>query len=137
MKKSSQPDEIRKAFFNLAKKYHPDLNSDKREEDKDQAKVKFQEINEAYQILNNKQTKDSYDSMNSKQEGAGKGGGGVFDSSVHAAEREEKDREWRHAGFFKSLKNRYGSERKIEYSEEDYDLDANLRKLEKIKEERR
>ena len=46
--KAAQPDEIRKAFFNLAKKYHPDLNSDKREEDKDQAKIKFQEINEAY-----------------------------------------------------------------------------------------
>ena len=33
--------EIRKAFFNLAKKYHPDLNSDKRQEDKENAKIKF------------------------------------------------------------------------------------------------
>lgn len=33
---------IRMAFFNLAKKYHPDLNSDKRDEDREQAKVKFQ-----------------------------------------------------------------------------------------------
>ena len=40
--------EIRKAFFNLAKKYHPDLNSDKRKEDKENAKIKFQEINEAH-----------------------------------------------------------------------------------------
>ncbi len=33
--------EIRKAFFNLAKKYHPDLNSDKRQEDRENAKIKF------------------------------------------------------------------------------------------------
>jgi DnaJ-class molecular chaperone len=41
VKKDMSSQDIRKAFFNLAKKYHPDLNSDKREEDREQAKVKF------------------------------------------------------------------------------------------------
>ena len=39
---SASNQHIRMAFFNLAKKYHPDLNSDKRDEDREQAKVKFQ-----------------------------------------------------------------------------------------------
>ena len=39
---SASSQHIRMAFYNLAKKYHPDLNSDKRVEDREQAKVKFQ-----------------------------------------------------------------------------------------------
>ena len=35
VKKEMSQQDIRKAFFNLAKKYHPDLNSDKREEDRE------------------------------------------------------------------------------------------------------
>ena len=49
------------AFFNLAKKYHPDLNSDKRSEDREQAKIKFQEINEAYSILTDEALRSAYD----------------------------------------------------------------------------
>ena len=32
---SASKQNIRMAFFNLAKKYHPDLNSDKRDEDRE------------------------------------------------------------------------------------------------------
>lgn len=45
---NASEDEIQKAYRKLAKKYHPDINSDK-----DSAK-KMQEINEAYEILTNK-----------------------------------------------------------------------------------
>ena len=48
LKKSAEAQDIRKAFFDLAKKYHPDLNTEKRETEKELAKIKFLEINEAY-----------------------------------------------------------------------------------------
>ncbi|TSC95863.1 MAG: molecular chaperone DnaJ [Parcubacteria group bacterium Athens1014_10] len=51
--KSASPEEIKRAFFKLANKHHPDKaggNADK-----------FKEINEAYQILNNPQKRAQYD----------------------------------------------------------------------------
>ena len=53
--------DVRKAFFNLAKKYHPDLNSDKRSIDREQAKALFQEINEAHQVLVDEKKRQQYD----------------------------------------------------------------------------
>lgn len=49
-------DEIKKAFRSLAKKYHPDRNPD----DKD-ALRKFQEVNEAYEVLSKENTRKKYD----------------------------------------------------------------------------
>lgn len=53
--KSASEDDIRKAYRTLAKKYHPDLNKDK------DAPEKFKEVQEAYEVLNNPQTKSTYD----------------------------------------------------------------------------
>ncbi|NOY53686.1 MAG: DnaJ domain-containing protein [Deltaproteobacteria bacterium] len=52
------PEEIKKAFFALAKKYHPDKHRDA--DDGDYA-VKFAEINEAYKVLKNGRSKTEYD----------------------------------------------------------------------------
>lgn len=49
-------DELKKAFRSLAKKYHPDRNPD----DKD-ALRKFQEVNEAYEVLSKEDTRKKYD----------------------------------------------------------------------------
>ena len=49
-------DEIKKAFRTLAKKYHPDANIDDKT-----LEGKFQEINEAYGILNNEKLRKQYD----------------------------------------------------------------------------
>lgn len=49
-------EEIKKAYRNLAKKYHPDLNPDNKE-----AEAKFKEVNEAYQVLSNPEAKAQYD----------------------------------------------------------------------------
>jgi DnaJ-class molecular chaperone len=54
-------DEIKKAFRSLAKKYHPDRNPN----DKD-ALRKFQEINEAYEVLSKEASKKKYDDEKSK-----------------------------------------------------------------------
>lgn len=50
---SASADQIKKAFKDMAKKYHPDVA--KGNEDK------FKEVNEAYQILSSAETKKEYD----------------------------------------------------------------------------
>ncbi len=55
LKPGASEEEIKKAYKVLAKKYHPDLNpGDKKAEEK------FKEINEAYRILMNKGSQESY-----------------------------------------------------------------------------
>lgn len=49
-------DEIKKAFRTLAKKYHPDKNKDD-----ENALRKFQDINEAYQVLSDEDSRKEYD----------------------------------------------------------------------------
>ena len=54
--KNATQEEIKKAFKKLARKYHPDLNpNDVR------AKQKFQEINEAHEVLSDPQKRKKYD----------------------------------------------------------------------------
>ena len=49
-------EEIRNAYREQAKKYHPDLN-----EGADGTEERFKDINEAYRILSNTQSKRKYD----------------------------------------------------------------------------
>jgi molecular chaperone DnaJ len=58
--KESSQEEIKKAFRQLARKHHPDLNQGNKE-----AEEKFKEINEAFQILSNPQKKVQYDQYGS------------------------------------------------------------------------
>ena len=52
--KSATLDEIKSAFRKLAMKYHPDRNKEK------DAEAKFKEINEAYQVLSDKEKRQLY-----------------------------------------------------------------------------
>lgn len=52
------PDDLKKAFRHLARKYHPDLNKGSKE-----AEDKFKEINEAYQVLSDPKKKAEYDQV--------------------------------------------------------------------------
>ena len=54
--KSATDDVIKKAYRKLAKQYHPDLNPG----DKN-AEAKFKEVNEAYEVLSDKDKKARYD----------------------------------------------------------------------------
>ena len=54
--KDADSAEIKKAFWKLAKKYHPDVNKDD-----PQASEKFQEANEAYEILSDAEKRQRYD----------------------------------------------------------------------------
>ncbi len=56
VEKGASDDEIKKAYKNMVRKYHPDLNpGDKTAEEK------MKEVNEAYEILSNPQKKSRYD----------------------------------------------------------------------------
>jgi len=58
VKRDVSPDDLKKAFRHLARKYHPDLNKGSKE-----AEEKFKEINEAYQVLGDPQKKAQYDQV--------------------------------------------------------------------------
>jgi len=66
--KKASKDEIKKAFYKLAAKYHPDKKTG------DEAK--FKEINEAYQVLSNDQKRKEYDTYGQTFSGAGSNASG-------------------------------------------------------------
>ena len=56
VQKGASDDELKKAYRGLVKKYHPDLHPD----DKD-AEAKMKEVNEAYDVLSDKEKRARYD----------------------------------------------------------------------------
>ena len=75
VKQDASQEEIRKVFRKLAKKYHPDINKDD-----PAAKERFQEINEANEVLGNPERRKRYD---------------------------EYGENWRHADEYKAQRQRY------------------------------
>jgi curved DNA-binding protein len=56
IERNSKPDEVKKAFRQLARQYHPDMNPGDKE-----AEEKFKEFNEAYRVLSDPTTRSQYD----------------------------------------------------------------------------
>ncbi len=72
--KNATDEELKKAYRRLAKKYHPDANPDNKKE----AEAKFKEVNEAYEVLSDKQKRQMYDQFGfdgPQGFGGGQGGG--------------------------------------------------------------
>lgn len=80
VEKNATPDDIRKAYRTLARKYHPDLHPDD-----PTAQEKFQQVNEANEVLSDPEKRKKYDEygehwkhadeLKAQQEAARKAGG--------------------------------------------------------------
>lgn len=81
--KSAGEDDIKGAFRKLARKYHPDVATDKKS-----AEEKFKELNEAYEVLSDPEKRKKYDAYGQNWERAGHGfppppsGGGGYARSA-------------------------------------------------------
>lgn len=71
VKKDAKEAEIKSAYRKLARKYHPDVNKEKGAEEK------FKDINEAYEVLGDKEKRQRYDML-----GSGFQNGADFDPSM-------------------------------------------------------
>ncbi|KAF8359614.1 dnj-10 [Pristionchus pacificus] len=81
VEKKADAKSIKKAYFNLAKKYHPDVNKTK------EAESKFQEISEAYEVLSDDTKRQQYDTFGSDMGNGmhGRGGAGAqWNYQTHA-----------------------------------------------------
>jgi DnaJ-class molecular chaperone len=69
VEKSASEKDVKKAYRVLARKYHPDVNPGNK-----QAEAIFKEINEAYEVLGDKDKRKKYDEFGQYWEHAGKAG---------------------------------------------------------------
>lgn len=69
--RTASADEIRKAYRELARKYHPDLHPDDAS-----AKEKFKQVQSAFDVLSDPAKREMYDRYGSAFEGFAPGGGG-------------------------------------------------------------
>ena len=67
--RTASAEDIRKAYRELARKYHPDLHPDD-----DAAKQKFKQVQNAFDVLNDSSKREMYDRYGSSFEGVGAGG---------------------------------------------------------------
>ena len=70
--RSASPEEIQKAYRDLARKYHPDMNPDD-----DSAKNRFQEVQAAFDVLSDEKKRRLYDRYGSNFEALGGGSPGT------------------------------------------------------------
>ena len=84
--RNASPEEIKKAYRRLAKKYHPDLNPDNKEE----ATEKFKEISEAYEVLMDPEKRALYDRYGHEGlSGAFKQGNFTWEDFTHFSDLED------------------------------------------------
>src|SRR3970282_972444 len=72
VERSSKPEQIRKAYRRLARKYHPDFNPNNKASEE-----KFKEVQEAYDVLSDEKKRQIYDQFGFYSDNIPPGGPGV------------------------------------------------------------
>lgn len=137
--KTASQDEIKKAFRKLARKYHPDLNPNDKE-----ANMKFQQINEANEVLSDPDKRKKYDQYGEnwkhaeqfeqarQQQGNAGGGQYYYDNSGHPFEGFSQGFGTEDfSDFFSELfgsqgRKRGGNRRSSQYKGQDYTTELHL-----------
>jgi curved DNA-binding protein len=131
--KNATEEEIKKAYRKLARKYHPDLNPKDKE-----ANRKFQQINEANEVLSDPEKRKKYDqygkdwkhaeefekARQSRQQWTDAGGGGQ-DFSGFSGEFDEEG----FSDFFQSMfggGERRSSRRNVKFRGQDYNAELHI-----------
>ena len=96
--KTASESELKSAFRKLSMKWHPDMQHGKSDAEKEEAKQKFQEIAEAYDVLSNKDKRAAYDQFGFDGPGNGPGNSGFSSSKMDIREFLR-----RHAGMFTGM----------------------------------
>lgn len=135
IQKTATQDEIKKAYRKLARKYHPDLNPND-----EAAKQKFQEINEANEVLTDVEKRekydkyganwkhgDAYEQANRGASGSGQSYYGGFDPSGAQGYTGNFD-EGQFSDFFEQMfGSRFGGGRQTKFRGQDYNAELSLR----------
>jgi len=133
--KTATPKEIKNAYRKLARKFHPDLNPN----DKD-AKRKFQQINEANEVLSDPEKRKKYDqygkdwqhSEQFEKQKQYQQQSSDFSGSRYTASQSEGD----FSDFFESMFGRgasMGRGRQVKYRGEDYNAELQLELIDAYK----
>lgn len=118
--RNASQEEIKKAYYELAKKYHPDRNKG----DSETAK-KFTKIGEAYEVLSDQQKRQAYDYSGFSEFSSATHGGGTPFTTMRA---EEIFRQF-FGGDFKDLGSMFGHE----FGGPSQQLSVNLTFMEAVK----
>ena len=133
--KTATPKEIKSAYRKLARKYHPDLNPN----DKD-SKKRFQEINEANEVLSDPEKRKKYDQYGKDWQHSEQ-----FDKQQQYQQQPSDSRRKRYAGsesegdfsdFFESMfggATGAGRGRQVKYRGEDYTTELQLELIDAYK----
>lgn len=136
IEKSATPKDIKNAYRKWARKYHPDLNPN----DKD-AKMKFQQINEANEVLSDPEKRKKYDQYGEnwkhgeqyekahqyqeRESESGTEGSSTFSGGFQGSDFSGSD----FSDFFESMfggASNAGSRRQVKYRGEDYNAELHL-----------
>jgi molecular chaperone DnaJ len=124
--RNATEDEIKRAFRELAKKYHPDKNKGNKE-----AEEKFKEIVQAYEILNDPEKRKLYDTYGFAGLGMGEGAGAG--SRARSYDFDFNDDFFGFSSIFEEFEDLFGfSSRRRSYTRAErgrdirYDLDISL-----------
>ncbi|MBA3648062.1 MAG: J domain-containing protein [Chitinophagales bacterium] len=123
--KNAKPEEIKSAYRKLARKFHPDLNADNKD-----AKKKFQEINEANEVLSDPGKRQKYDEYGSDWQHAEQ-----YEKSRQSNRQSANRSEYTYADsgneggfsdFFESMFGNSNRNRQVKFRGQDYNAEVQL-----------